>query len=363
MRRVTTSVALILTLVLSACSQDSNDPSEQDPSEQADQDSATSAADSATNAEPSAPSSAQPPASADPEATSAAPTSAESSASATGDSGEGEDADSTQEAQQELPRGGTEFFPHYRLFGYSGAPGAEAFGRLGIGDLDDRAAEIVQESAPYAGVKDIMPTLELIATVAHPTGGADGMFRTHVSDDVVEDYLEAARAQDGLLLLNIQPGRADFIDEVERWEHWLTEPDVGVALDPEWAVGDGQVPGQVYGRTDGAELNQVATYLSELVAEHDLPEKMMVYHQVHASVVQDEGEFSKQEGVAAVKSVDGIGAPADKIGTYERVLEGAPEHVTPGFKLFFEEDAEVGPLMTPEEVLNLNPVPQYILWE
>jgi hypothetical protein len=36
----------------------------------------------------------------------------------------------------------------------------------------------------------------------------------------------------------------------------------------------------------------------------------------------------------------------------------------PGFKLFYEEDvAAGGPLMTPDEVLALQPTPEYVLYE
>ena len=35
-----------------------------------------------------------------------------------------------------------------------------------------------------------------------------------------------------------------------------------------------------------------------------------------------------------------------------------------GFKLFFEEDANAsGVVMSPEEVLGLNPVPSYVMYE
>ena len=276
-----------------------------------------------------------------------------------------DEAQQTQAAPEviELPRGGTELFPRYRLFGYSGAPGSEAFGRLGIGDLDERVVEMEERGAEYVGSREIMPVLELIATVVHPVPGDDGMFRTYMDDEVVDDYLAAARRHEGILLLNIQPGRADFIDEVKRWEEYLLEPDVGVALDPEWAVDDDQIPGRVYGSTTGEELDEVAAYLSDLVQEHDLPEKVMVYHQVHASVVEDEGDLRPHDGIAIIKSVDGIGPPQDKIWTYDRVNENKPEHVVAGFKLFYEEDGVYGPVMTGDAVLDLVPRPQYVLFE
>lgn len=276
-----------------------------------------------------------------------------------------DDTEVTSEAPQalELPRGGTEIFPDYRLFGYSGLPGSPGMGRMGIGDLDERVEEMEERGQEYAGGRDLLPVLELIATVVHPTPGSDGMYRTYIPEEVIEDHLEAARRHDGILLLNIQPGRSDFLDEVEHYEKWLVEPDVGVALDPEWAVDEGQIPGEVYGRTTGQELDEVAEYLASLVRDHGLPEKVMVYHQVHLDVVRDEADLRPHEGVVLIKSVDGIGAPSDKVKTYDRVNESKPEHVVAGFKLFYEEDAVLGPVMTGEEVLELDPQPEYILFE
>lgn len=263
----------------------------------------------------------------------------------------------------ELPRGGTEIFPEFRLFGYSGLPGSPGMGRLGIGDLDEKVEEMEERGAEYAGGRPILPVLELIATVVHPVPGADGMFRTYIPESIIQDHLDAARRHDGILLLNIQPGRAAFIDEVRHYEKWLVEPDVGVALDPEWAVSEGQVPGRVYGSTTGAELSEVAAYLSELVEANKLPEKVMVYHQVHPGVVRDELDMEEAPGVVVIKSVDGIGAASDKIKTYNLVNETKPDFVVPGFKLFYEEDLVLGPIMTGEEVLALDPQPEYILFE
>lgn len=271
----------------------------------------------------------------------------------------------TTEAPQalELPRGGTEIFPTYRLFGYSGLPGSPGMGRMGIGDLDERVEEMEERGAEYAGGREILPVLELIATVVHATPGADGMYRTYIPESVIQDHLDAARRHEGILLLNIQPGRADFIDEVKHYEKWLVEPDVGVALDPEWAVEEGQIPGKVYGRTSGEELDEVAEYLAGLVEENGLPEKVMVYHQVHPGVVREEQDLRHHDGVVIIKSVDGIGAPSDKVKTYNLVNKTKPKHVVPGFKLFYEEDAVLGPIMPGEQVLELDPQPEYILFE
>ena len=268
----------------------------------------------------------------------------------------------TPPAPPELPRGGRVLFPMYRLVGYCGSPGSPALGRLD-GDLDAVAAEIEKVAGEYAAGRQPLPVFELIATMAHRVRGEDGMYRTRVGDDVIQRYLEAARRHRAMLLLNIQPGRADFLSEVQAYERWLREPDVSVALDPEWAVEPGQVPGRVYGRTTGAELDAVAAYLSGLVAQGNLPEKPMVFHQVAASVVRDEALLQPKPGVVIIRSVDGIGAPAAKVTTWTKLTAQQPPHIRGGFKLFYTEDTQQGPLMTPPEVLSLMPQPEYVMFE
>ena len=267
-------------------------------------------------------------------------------------------------ATKQLPRGGTRIFPEFRLFGYSGAPNAPGQGQLGLGDLDTQVLEMEQRGAKFAGDRKVLPVMELIVTTAQPRPGRDGMYRSWIDDTYIDQWLEEARLRKALLLLNIQPGRADFLPEVQRYEKYLTEPDVGVALDPEWAVDPGQVPGRVFGHTSGAELNSCAEYLAGLVRERDLPEKVMVYHQLNAHVVRNESQLQDHQGIVMVKSIDGIGSPGAKTATWKRVIKTLPKHVHPGFKLFFSEDVDTGGrLMTPTEVLALSPTPEYVLYE
>ena len=87
------------------------------------------------------------------------------------------------------------------------------------------------------------PALELLAVIANADAGEDGMYRTRQPDAVIRRYLRAARRHGMLLMLDIQPGRSDFFRETTRLERWLREPDVGLALDPEWRVSAGEVPG------------------------------------------------------------------------------------------------------------------------
>ncbi|MGH7296413.1 MAG: hypothetical protein ACRELB_15855, partial [Polyangiaceae bacterium] len=189
----------------------------------------------------------------------------------------------------ELPRGGRTLFPEYRLVGFCGTPGALALGPL-LDHPANKAEKLLSYASQYApDGRKVMPVFELIAVVVQAGGGADGKYRARVYDSVVDEYLAAARANKGLLLLNIQPGQSDFLSEVQRFERYLHEPDVGVALDPEWAMLPKQTPNHFYGQTTGDAINAVIAYLSGIVTKNDLPEKALVFHKVNNYVVKDEG--------------------------------------------------------------------------
>ncbi|NEW69487.1 hypothetical protein [Streptomyces rhizosphaericus] len=268
----------------------------------------------------------------------------------------------TPKPRPELPRGGREL-SRYRLVGYCGLPGAAALGRLGVGDLDDQVRQIEKTARAYAADREPQPVLELLATVANSSAGPDGTYRSRTSSDTIRRFHDAAKRHRALLLLNIQPGRASVLGEVKALREWLVHPDVGIALDPEWEMGPGEVPGNTYGHTSGKELTDVARYLSGIVDEHDLPQKPLVFHQVAVSVVSDQSALRPQPGVVLIKSADGIGSPGMKRDTWRQLVRNQPEGVRTGFKLFYEEDTEGSRLMTPEEVLALRPRPDYVMFE
>jgi hypothetical protein len=263
----------------------------------------------------------------------------------------------------ELPRGGRTLFPTYQIVGFCGTPGAPALGELD-GNLPVKANKLETYAKKYATSRTLLPAFELIAVVVQAGPGADGKYRRRVEDKVVEEYLALARQHQGLLLLNIQPGQSDFLTELKHFEHYLREPDVGVALDPEWAMKPKQLPGKYYGQTTGTAINEVSAYLSSLIDEGHLPEKALVFHQVNGAVVKDETDLKPTPGVVMIKSVDGLGPKAAKLETYAYLMRHMTPGVHPGFKLFFDEDTRNGGvLMTPPEVLALLPPPEYVMYE
>ncbi len=107
----------------------------------------------------------------------------------------------------------------------------------------------------------------------------------------------------------------------------------------------------------------MAAYLSDFTTSHGLPEKAMVVHQLAPRIIDKIEKVKAHDGVEIVLSVDGIGAREDKEATWRKLVKPLPAAVRPGFKLFFEEDAEHGKLMTPKQVLKLKPTPDYVLYE
>jgi hypothetical protein len=247
--------------------------------------------------------------------------------------------------------------------GFCGTPGAPALGAL-QGNLPAIAKTLEAKAADYAHDRNLLPVFELIAVVVQSSPGPDGKYRHRVDESIVRDYLRVARKSRALLLLNIQPGQSDFVTEVKYFEEYLREPDVGVALDPEWAMKAKQKPGVYYGQTTGETVNEVAAYLSAVIEQNNLPEKPLVFHQVNRDVLKDESQMKRFPGVVMIKSVDGLGPVHAKIATYRNLMETIGPEVHPGFKLFFDEDTRIGDrLMTPKEVLALSPKPEYVMYE
>jgi hypothetical protein len=265
----------------------------------------------------------------------------------------------------QLPGGGRELFPSHRLVGFCGTPGAPALGELWT-NLPKKTKALLSLANDYAHAeaRPVLPVFELIAVIVMSYAGRDGKYRRRVDDAIVEQYLKVARGAGGLLLLNIQPGQSDFLTEVKHFERFLREPDVGVALDPEWAMKPKQLPGKYYGQTTGADINAVAQYLATLVKEGDLPEKALVFHQVNKYVVKDEPGIAPAAGVVIVKSVDGLGPKASKIETYDILTKAMSTTIHAGFKLFFDEDTRSGgKMMSVKEVMTLAPPPEYVMYE
>jgi hypothetical protein len=273
------------------------------------------------------------------------------------------DGDSEAEAPPKppsLPRGGRTILPDFRVVAFYGAPQDDELGILGIGPPRRAARRLERQAKPYARRRrPVLPAMELIAAIVTSEPGEGGDHSMRQDDSTIRRYLRAARAHRMLLLLDIQPGYAPFLQEARALEHWLKEPDVGLALDPEWSMEPPVLPAQQIGSTDAATVNEVSRYLSELVRKNDLPQKLLVVHRFTREMIENEDQLERTPGVALVVNVDGFGDQPNKISKYREFTRDLRRRYN-GFKLFYHEDLN---LMSPNQVLRLRPQPDLVVYE
>jgi hypothetical protein len=260
----------------------------------------------------------------------------------------------------ELPGGGRIIFPDHRVVAYYGVPGTRTLGVLGDGTPDEVAARVVRQAGDYdLPRRPVLPAFELIASLATSSAGQAGLYRHHLSADTIDEYLAAIRKVGGLLILDIQPGRADWLSEAKVYERWLKEPDVELALDPEWKLTADELPLHQVGTIDGAAINRVSDWLARVVARGDLPQKLLVVHQFTSSMVTGKARVKLRDGLAITFDVDGFGSAAAKRQKW-RDLAGDDTRFFHGLKLFYVHDPD---LLSPRAVLGMGPRPDLVVYQ
>jgi hypothetical protein len=259
----------------------------------------------------------------------------------------------------ELPRGGRRILPDYRVIAYYGAPQDDELGALGIGSPASAAKKLNKQAKGYVRkTRPVMPAMELIAVVAAAAPGEGGRYNLRQPDSVIRRYLKAARKAKALLILDIQPGRSDFFTETKRLRKFLREPDVGLALDPEWRMGPSEIPGKVIGHVGAREVNATTDWLNKLAKRRHLPQKLLLIHQFTDDRIPEK-ELKERDRLAYVLNVDGFGTQSLKVAKYKNFVKQAPGFHR-GFKLFYKEDTD---MMTPPEVMRLQPRPDVVIYE
>ncbi len=245
------------------------------------------------------------------------------------------------------------------IVAFYGHPRAPVLGIAGEGTPQQALERLQAQAAPYEVTgRPIVPAFELIATLVTASPGPDGLYRSRASDAELRTYLDVIRSVDGRLILDIQPGRADVLDEARAYESLLVEPEVGLALDPEWVVGPNQTPRGRIGSLDAADINRVSAYLSELVTANDLPPKILIVHRFKADMVTNTDLIQSPTGMRILFHADGEGGPAAKIADYDNLM---PPRFEKGIKIFYDEDS---PTMTPAQLLErTNPDPTFVSYQ
>jgi hypothetical protein len=263
----------------------------------------------------------------------------------------------------QLPGGGQVVLPGRRLVCLYGHPGAASLGVLGEQDLPASIARAKATAAKYDALSDVpvVPAFEIIATVAHGDPGADGDYSGESSVASLRPWVEEAGRAGLYVLLDLQPGRADLLEQARRYEPLLRLPHVGLAVDPEWKLGPTQKPLGKIGGIDAAEINRISAWLADLVAEHSLPQKLLIVHQFKLSMIRDVSALdTTHDEVSLLIHMDGQGSTALKDATWKSVVAARPDDVPMGWKNFYDEDH---PMLTPEQTMQRRPTPMMVSYQ
>jgi len=253
-------------------------------------------------------------------------------------------------------------FDRYLIVSYYGHPGSPDMGVLGEHGAEAVVRMVAEHSTRYDrqnGIRGVLPALHLIYAVAQGEPGEGGRYLARTAASEVRRYIDLTSRYDMLLFLDIQVGRSSVRDEVARVLPFLRYPNVHLALDPEFAVTGGEVPGRDLGSLSAAEINEAQAELARLVRRSGLPPKILVVHQFTDGMLTGGEAITAHNGVDLVVDVDGFGPAETKRAIYERFAARAYAR-RPAIKLFFQQDPD---LMTEEQVLSLVPAPDLVIYQ
>ena len=261
----------------------------------------------------------------------------------------------------ELPGGGFLLFEDRRMVALYGSPEYPELGAMGQQSLEETIPRLREAAEPYAADgHDVLPAFEMIVTIASAEAEDTEDFSRRTDIQVVRPWVERAAEEDIYVILDLQPGRTDFLTQAQGYEELLLEPHVGLALDPEWRLEDDQVHLNQIGSVEAAEVQEVIDWLADLTRDNLLPEKLLVLHQFQFGMLPDRDTIAVPPELAVVVHMDGQGSLSAKNETYAAITAGAEDRWLWGWKNFYDQDE---PVATPAQVLELDPLPVFVSYQ
>jgi hypothetical protein len=258
--------------------------------------------------------------------------------------------------------------PHNRIISYYGHPNSELMGILGEMPKEQLLAHLRETARGFEEADPDTPVIlafEIIATVAHDFPATNNTYVTWTDDEIIQEWLDFAVANDMILILDLQIGLDTIEHQIESISHWIAHPNVHVALDPEFSmkanetVPRDRIPGTFIGELSGHEINTAIEMIAEIVREHNIPPKVLVVHQFENEMIYHKDVITPVPEVQFVLDMDGFGLEEAKIGNYHHYVRDELIQFG-GIKLFFKQDVT---LMTPETIVNLDPPPVLVIYQ
>ncbi len=246
---------------------------------------------------------------------------------------------------------------------FYGSPISAGLGILGTFAPEDAAARVKAEADIYDSIngagRGAFGAMDLIYSQVQSEPTENGLYLRYLSDETVQTYLSLAEKYDLQLILDLQIGRGDVVDEVRKTKRFLKNPRVHIAIDPEYAVGPQGIPLETPGQINADDLNRLQDYLTGLIAREQLPPKMVIIHQYLEETVVDGAATKTVPNVDLVLNMDAFGAAQEKNTKYQ-LFAARPYATRSAFNIFFKLDEHV---LSEEEAVHLNPSPDAIFYQ
>lgn len=249
-----------------------------------------------------------------------------------------------------------------QVVAYYGHPYTALMGILGEYSAQDLVPILQAKAREYDamnGDKGVIPAFHIIFGTVQPEG------RIGIIDEpTLLKYIEIAKQNNMLVILDHQIGRGSAAEAISQMLPYLKYDNVHLAIDPEWHTA---LPMQEIGGISGYDVNAVQDLMQRYMEENNIPgKKILIVHQFMSSMIIDREVVSANYSrVDLVHDADGFGQPPTKKSEYDynKLAVNIP---LKAIKLFYPNSRGWGyddPLMTPEEVLSLEPQPVIIIYQ
>jgi hypothetical protein len=292
---------------------------------------------------------------------------ADPATAATNSTGESQLYQLTPEQEAQWPVKGPEplpgaLLPDHLIVAFYGNPKSQKMGILGQLPPEEMLPRLEAAATEWAKAdrgRKVLPALHMVVTVAQGKPGKSGMYRLRQPEELIEKVLGWAEDRRWIVFLDVQIGGSSVGAELPRLVKYLERPYVHLALDPEYAMRAGGIPGRRVGSLDAAQVNEAVQLLTTIVDQRNLPPKVLVVHRFTQGMLTNYREIRLDQRVQVVVNMDGFGPPLIKEHAYKSYVALEPVQFT-GFKLFYKKDR---PMMPPDRVMGLTPKPVYIQYQ
>ncbi|MBM7613612.1 SH3 domain-containing protein [Alkaliphilus hydrothermalis] len=255
-------------------------------------------------------------------------------------------------------------FEDNTVIAYYGHPNSKIMGIVGRHPKEELISLLKKTSEKYDaqnGDLGVVPAIYLVYGTVQPGGEINT-----INFDLMMSYIEEAYKNGVLVYLDNQMGKYAPVDAMKELLPFLKYPNVHLALDPEWRTNK---PMKEVGHLTASEINEVQQTMRDYMVANDIQGKrQFVFHQFLDTMIHDITEVaSNYDPVLLVHNTSGWGPPEGKVATHTRNSK-ATNIPYKGFKLWYFYSNKAGvhfdnPLMTPEQVLNLNPKPGLVIYQ